>query len=195
MSNYTTREEWLIAFTNRARPVFEAHGYKIPENVRVSVGFTSKGAKSNRIGECWSSQSSEDGAFEIFITPSIGNASRIADIHTHELIHATVGLEAGHKKPFVDCMKALGLEGKPTATTAGTKWHDWADPILEELGPLPHAALKSGGNGQKKQSTRMIKCECEFCGFIMRTSAQWIEAAAGLLLCPDPECRSPMMVA
>ncbi|UXO93783.1 transcription elongation protein [Pseudanabaena phage Pan1] len=189
---FKTREAWLNEFTRRARPVFKAKGYTIPDNVRVSVGFTSKGAKTNRIGECWSSKSSEDGAFEIFITPAIGDASRIADIHTHELIHATVGLEAGHKKPFVDCMKAVGLIGKPTATIAGPEWHAWADKILESLGPLPHAALKAGGNGVKKQSTRMIKCQCQDCGFVMRTSSQWIENACGDLRCPDPICGGSM---
>lgn len=189
---FKTREQWLNEFTRRARPVFKARGYTIPDNVRVSVGFTSKGARSNRIGECWSSHASEDGVFEIFITPAIGDASRIADIHTHELIHATVGLEAGHKKPFVDCMRAVGLIGKPTATLAGPGWHEWADKIIDSLGPLPHAALKAGGNGQKKQTTRMIKCECGTCGFIMRTSAQWIEQCEGMLECPDPACRSSM---
>lgn len=191
---YKTREAWLNEFTRRARPVFKKAGYDIPTNVRVSVGFTSRGAKSNRIGECWSNICSEDGVFEIFITPAIGDASRIADIHTHELIHATVGLEAGHKKPFVDCMKAVGLIGKPTATIAGPEWHKWADPIIAAMGPLPHAALKAGGNGQKKQTTRMIKCECASCGFVMRTTSTWIENALGELRCPDPSCDGSMNI-
>ncbi|HEY7822709.1 MAG TPA: transcription elongation protein SprT [Acidimicrobiia bacterium] len=187
---FKTREEWLMAFTKASRPVFKKLGYEIPDNVRMSVGFTSTGARGKRIGECWSDLCSEDGAFEIFIDPKIGDASRVADILTHELIHATVGLAAGHKKPFVDCMKAVGLIGKPTATTAGVDWHKWADPIIEKLGALPHAAIKPS-NGAKKQSTRMIKCECPDCGFTMRTTAKWLETVSWVR-CPDPNCGASM---
>lgn len=191
---FRTREEWLHAFTKAARPIFKKRGYEIPKNIRMAVGFTSTGARGKRIGECWTDKASEDGAFEIFIDPKLGDASRVADVLTHELIHAVVGIEAGHKKPFVDCMKAVGLIGKPTATIAGPEWHDWADEIIEKLGALPHAAIKPGGNGQKKQTTRMIKCECDCCGFVMRTTSTWIENALGELRCPDPTCDGSMNI-
>lgn len=184
---FKTREEWLNAFTKLARPAFKRAGYTIPDNVRASVGWSSKGARSKRIGECWAEGSSADGTFEIFISPRIADPSRVADIHTHELIHATVGLEAAHKKPFVDCMKALGLTGKPTATVAGPAWHAWADPILEKLGPLPHAEL-TPGSGSRTQTTRMIKCECSECGFVFRTSLKWLEQGEDRLNCPDRAC-------
>jgi len=185
-STINTREEWLQKFTTAARAVFLDAGYVVPE-VRVSVGFTSKGARGKRIGECWVPEASEDQTPEIFISPTIGDAFRIADIHTHELIHAT-GIR-GHKTDFVRCMKAVGLEGKPTATTAGDAWRAWALPIIEELGPLPHAALSgaAGGSTEKKQSTRMIKCECVSCGFVFRTSSKWLEAGSDLR-CPDRDC-------
>lgn len=192
MKTFTTREQWLQAFTTEARKVFLDAGYVVPD-VRVSVGFTSKGAKGNRIGECWVPEASEDETPEIFITPAIGDASRIADIHTHELIHAT-GIR-GHKADFVRCMKAVGLEGKPTATTAGDAWRAWANPIIEKLGPLPHAALSgaNGGSTEKKQSTRMIKCECSSCGFVFRTSSKWLETGADLG-CPDRDCEGDLEI-
>jgi hypothetical protein len=187
-TTYKTREEWLHAFTDAARPMFKELGYELPKTLRLSVGFTSKGARSKRIGECWSNESSEDGVCEIFITPLLGDAARIADILTHELIHATVGVAAGHKKPFVDCMKAVGLAGKPTATVAGDGWWKWAQPILDDLGDLPHAKLAQPGGGASKQTTRMLKCECGSCGFTFRTTAKWLEAADGMVRCPDPFC-------
>lgn len=190
---FKTREEWLVAFKNAAVPVFKKAGYDVPENIRMSIGFTSTGASGKRIGECWADECSADGAFEIFIDPKLGDASHIADVLTHEIIHAVVGLEAGHKKPFKDCALALGLEGKMTATMAGQKWHDWADKILEDLGPLPHAAIIPGSTGSKKQTTRMIKCECILCGFIMRTSSTWIENTTNLR-CPDDECGGDMNI-
>jgi len=191
-NTHTTREGWMLDFTEKARPIFKEHGYEIPP-VRMSIGFTSKGARGNRIGECWSDCSSEDGACEIFITPTIGDASRIADILTHELIHAILGHEVGHKKPFVDCMKKVGLEGKPTATVAGDAWRAWAEPILDELGPMPHAELTSGSSSEKKQTTRMLKCECPECGFTMRTTAKWLEAI-GDPRCIDNECRGALNI-
>lgn len=192
---FSTREEWLNAFVQEARPQFEEAGAPIPTNVRVSIGFTSKGARSKRIGECWSDNCSADGTFEIFIVPGTESESRIADILTHELIHAAVGLEAGHKAPFKRVAVALGLEGKMTATTAGDLWHAWADPVLMKLGKMPHAALTGGGvsTAPKKQTTRMLKCECDCCGFTFRASNQW--ASVESLRCPDPACDGQVMVA
>jgi len=192
MNTHTTRESWMNAFTEAARPIFEEHGYDIPP-VRMSIGFTSKGARGSRIGECWSNSMSGDGVHEIFVTPLLGDASRIADILTHELIHAAVGIAAGHKKPFVDAMKKLGLSGKPTATVAGAGWHEWADPILDAIGPLPHSKLKSGESAQQKQSTRMLKCSCPKCGFVMRTSAKWLEAVPQMR-CVDPQCETELEI-
>lgn len=189
---FKNREAWLNEFTSRAAPVFKKHGLELPP-VRMAVGFTSKGAKTKSIGECWSNKCSEDGACEIFITPLLSDASRIADVLTHELIHAVLGAEVGHKKPFVDAMKKLGLTGKSTATVAGPEWHAWADKIVSDLGPLPHAALVPGGNGEKKQSTRMLKCECAACGFTFRTTAKWLEAAPEVT-CPDPNCRGELNI-
>ena len=183
-NTFSTREEWLVAFMDASRPIFKQHGYELPENIRVSIGFPSKGAKSKTIGECWQSEASEDDAVEIFITPGMGSAARIADILTHELIHA-LGIR-GHKADFKKCMLAVGLAGKPTATVAGDGWWEWAQPILDKLGPLPHAALAGNStNGKKKQTTRMLKCECQHCGIVFRTSAKHVERVGR---CPDLFC-------
>lgn len=186
----TTREQWLNDFATAARPQFEAKGFKVPANVRVSVGFPSTGRKGKRIGECWSSLSSRDGHFEIFLHPTLDDSARIADVLTHELIHAAVGLEAGHGPAFRRCATALGLVGKMTATTAGPEFNAWANPIVERLGPIPHASLRSG-SGPKKQTTRLIKCTCDTCGFTMRTAAKWILDA---MYCPDPDCSGALAV-
>jgi hypothetical protein len=39
---------------------------------------------------------------------------------------------------------------------------------------------------EKKQTTRMIKCECDTCGIIFRTTRQNIEGR--MLRCPDVDC-------
>ena len=68
---HATREQWLNAFVRAARPVFTTVMAPLPDNVRVSVGFTGAGKRGKAIGECWSSQASADGHFEIFLKPTV----------------------------------------------------------------------------------------------------------------------------
>lgn len=181
---FDTREAWLNAFVEAARAQFETAGHPLPDKVRVSVGFTSSGKRSKVIGECWSDQASADGHFEIFIRPNQHSDARIADILTHELVHAAVGLKAGHGAAFKACATALGLEGKMTATTAGTEWYTWALPILDALGPMPYAALSEGASTAKpKQKTNLLKVECDCCGWLARVTRKHIEPH-DVLQCP-----------
>ena len=179
------REAWLGMMTEQyIKPHFTAKGYTIPDNIRMSCAFTSKGATGKRIGECWSNESSQDSTFEIFIHPAIADSSRVADILIHELVHATVGLQAGHGKAFKQCAQSVGLTGKMTATVASDELKATISQWVAELGEYPHATLSS--NGIKKQSTRMIKCVCSECGYQVYTSRKWIEVA--LPTCPNDEC-------
>jgi hypothetical protein len=191
MTNYVqTREEWMNSFARLCRPKFEEIGYPLPENVRFSIGFPSTGAKGKRIGECWASTASKDNVFEIFVTPFMGDTSRIADIQVHEMVHAAVGLDKKHGPVFKKCATKLGLEGKMTATVAGPEFHKWAGPLLDKLGPIPHAELQGMTNGRKADTNRHIKCECDECGTIFRMSRKAIDAIdADLgLRCPNPVC-------
>ncbi|MYL97217.1 transcription elongation protein SprT [Novosphingobium sp. FGD1] len=191
-SRFATREQWLEAFADAARPHFARVGAPLPRNVRISVGFPSAGARGNAIGECWSSIASADGYFEIFLRPSLERDARVADVLTHELVHAAVGLEAKHGPKFKRCATALGLTGKMTATVAGDGWREWALPILADLGAMPGAPLAEMQSGRKKQGTRLIKCECDACGFTFRTTRKHLDANAEGLRCPSPECDGEM---
>jgi hypothetical protein len=181
------REAWLGMMTEQyIKPHFQAKGYTIPENVRMSCAFTSRGASGKRIGECWSNKSSEDNTFEIFIHPAISDSNRVADILIHELVHATVGLQAGHGKSFKQCATSVGLTGKMTATIATEELKAIIEQWIAELGQYPHATLSS--NGIKKQSTRMIKCVCSKCDYQVYTSKKWIEVS--IPVCPDVDCEA-----
>lgn len=195
MTEYTTREDWLNAFIDRARPVFEAANAPLPVNVRVAVGFTSRGVKGARIGECWSDSASEDGHFEIFIKPTLDGAARICDVLSHELVHAAVGIQAGHGPAFKRVALAIGLTGKMTATTASADWYRWALPIIEELGPMPYGALSTAGfsTSRKKQKTALLKVECPACGWLARVTAKHIDGHSHLN-CPVPDCVGELMV-
>ncbi len=179
-----TREQWLNAFTDKARPIFAKRGFELPVKIRVSVGFMFRSPKA--IGQCWAESASADGHREVFINPTQADSARVADILTHELCHTLFGPEEKHGKEFKRAAYGMGLEGKATATVAGDDWRAWAFPILAALGPIPHGALDPMSSGIKKQTTRLLKCECDVCGFIFRATAKHVNGKA--LRCPDDDC-------
>lgn len=183
-----SRENWLLNFVYLSRSRFEAESAPLPENIRVSIGFPSTGVRSKTIGQCWYSGNSADGAVEIFIRPSLqDDAARIADVLTHELVHAALGAGKGHGKDFRKLATALGLEGKMTATVAGDAWRAWALPLIEGLGPFPGAALHDAGviGGKRTQTTRYLKVTCTHCDFVARVTAKHLHSE---LNCPVPAC-------
>jgi len=199
--NHDTREAWLTEGINALRPHFQdaggdkpgrrgEHDYTVPENVRVTCGWPSKGAlarKNQRIGECWSDHASKGKMFEMFISPSLAAPDEVLAVLTHEIVHATVGLKAKHGKLFKRCALAVGLVGKMRATTAGPELAKALDKIAAQLGPYPHQELQGMTTGEKKQGTRLIKAECDVCGYTVRVTRKWLDAA-GAPLCPTPDC-------
>jgi hypothetical protein len=183
----TTREGWLLAAVEELRPLFAEQGHEI-ENVRVSVGFPKggRGKGAHAIGQCWHRVASADEHHEIFISPELADAARVLDVLAHEVAHAVLPDGTAHKRPFAALVRAIGLEGKATATVAGEAFLAWAAEPLAKLGAYPHATLTPGGtvNGTPKQTTRMLKLECPSCGMVMRTTAKWLDAA-GLPTCAD----------
>lgn len=182
------REQWLQAAVTAMTPLFEQHGYKVPP-VRVSCGWPSTrgvGTKSYTLGECWPQQASEDKVAQIFINPRERQAASkdgVLATLVHEVVHAVVGCKEGHNKVFGKCARLMGLEGKLTATIAGAelvaKLVEWT----KKLGDYPHAQLKPGFRLKKKQTTRLVKCECEDCGYNVRVTRKWLEAGAPLCPC------------
>jgi len=182
MNHTTNRETYLNYITDTyARPYFESKGYTIPQNIRMSCSLTSR---KQAIGQCWASEASGDNTFEIFIAPSQADSIEVIDTLIHELVHATVGIKAGHGKVFKQCATTVGLEGKMTSASANPELKALIAQWVSEAGQYPHAPLTS--SGIKKQSTRMIKCVCDSCGYQVYTSRKWIEVS--IPKCPDREC-------
>jgi len=174
-NQFQTREEWLNFVADELRPHFKSHGFPIPAKVRFGIGFMATGYRSKAIGECWDVKASADKTIEIFIAPSQDNAKKVAGILTHELVHGAVGNEHGHKAPFKHACTVLGLEGKATQALPGEAMYaEVIDPILRKAGPLPHKQLR-GTISRKKQATRLLKCECNTCGYLARVTKKWIE--------------------
>lgn len=137
----TNRETWLNKAAELMRPRFEELGFPIPK-FRVATGFTSGGQRSNAAAECWNNHCSDDQSFEIFIAPDQVDEDLVLCHLAHELTHAAVGFDQGHKGNFAKVCKALGLAGKMTATIPGPAFVEYVRPFREQLGPIPHARLK-----------------------------------------------------
>ena len=180
-----TREQWLLALTELARPWFlDAAGLVIPKGVRASCGFPTIGARSAKVlGQCF--YQTADKVPQFYIHPSISDSMRVADIAIHELIHTAMPVGVKHGPRFAKAATMLLLEGKPTATEGGEEFKRHVRPWLKQLGKYPHSAIDMTAE-KEKQTTRMIKAECPECGFTFRTTRKWIYEA-GTLRCPNME--------
>jgi hypothetical protein len=186
-----TREQWLHAAVQELRPDFEHATLMLPASVRVSVGFPSRHALArNRraIGQCWDATATEDQIAQIYISPLLDDSVEVLAVLVHELVHASVGCECGHRGAFVKGMRGIGLEGKPTATHAGEKLATRLRALATALGPFPHARLHPG-TASRKQTTRLLKVSCDGCGYICRVTRRTIDGL-GTPICPS--CLSPM---
>lgn len=178
------REHWLQQAVAALRPIFATKDIVVP-NVQVSCGFP-KGNVRKVIGQCWPTSSAADGTAQVFVTPFLQDPIAVLEILCHELVHAADDCEHQHRGPFVKMIRALGLEGKPTATHAGEALRAQLNTVAEALGDYPHGALSStAGEGAKKQGTRMLKVVCPEDGYTLRTTAKWIDV--GLPSCPCGE--------
>ena len=191
----TTREAWLIAATEKFGATFTRAGAEIPP-VQIACGWPSRrglGTKNRLLGECWDKKCSADAKPQIFISPwldnelhciqpadaagfGVGDFMGVLPTLAHELVHAVAGNAAKHGKDFKKLAVAVGLEGPMTSTHAGARLAQECEDIYKILGPYPHAKinpLEKGGH--KKQKTRMVKCECAGCGYVVRTAKKWLD--------------------
>ena len=176
------REQWLTELAKRAEGLFD--GLEFPA-YRVACSWPSRSAlskKSRRIGECWPADSSGDNTVEMIISMGIDDALEVAATLVHEMVHCVVGNEHGHKGPFKRVATAVGLEGKMTATHAGTELTERLNAFMDDMPPYPHAKIDAMQSGRKKQGTRMLKAECE-CGYTVRLARKW--ADIGTPICPQ----------
>jgi hypothetical protein len=167
------------------RKLIKDNDATVPDNVRVSCSFPSHAIRKT-IGEAWSETASEDNAHETFISPVLSDPIEVLSVLLHELVHHAVGVQHGHRAPFKRLAVACGLEGKMTATHAGEELTKTLKTMAETLGEYPHKTLNPG-IGRKKQSTRLVKCECNTCGYIVRTTEKWLVFGAPLCPCNQEE--------
>ena len=173
------RETYLNKGVKALASLFQKQGYELPP-VNVSCSWPGGGSARTRIGECWARSASKAGVNEIFISPTIDDPIKALDVLAHELIHAIDDCQHGHRKEFTKIMRAIGLEGKPTATVAGERLHGELEKITAKLGDYPHQALNRPG---PKQKSRQLKAVCSDCGAVWRMSNQWLQQVTACPCC------------
>lgn len=166
------------------RPLFKERGYALPDKIRIGCGWPSSRALSvtgRRGGECWAPESAADKHTNIVISLYLDEPLKVAGVLVHELAHAAVGTKFGHRGPFVRCIRAVGLEGKPKeACTPNEDLLKRLNAAFKIVGRYPHARVD--GSTRKKQGTRLIKLMC-FCGYTVRTTQKWLDLGVPTCWC------------
>lgn len=181
----TTRESWMLAAISALTPRFPADVTVPP--VRVSFGWPGgRGNKTNVVGQCFMPDAVADGLPAIFVSPKQGDPVDVLETILHEMVHATGA--TGHTSAFGKIAGAVGLSKPWKSTPAGPELKAELAILAEQLGELPHSAVRPGnlegikGGAPNTQTTRMIKLTCPDDGYTVRTTRKWI--ALGVPACP-----------
>lgn len=132
--------------------------------VRVSCGWPSRGGLGVGkmvVGECFAPQICADGIPQIFVSPRIGESVEVLGILLHELVHASVGTQYGHRKEFSQAARTVGLDGPPTATVVGNKLRPFLAEYVSRVGAYPHAPIVPRPKEKKGSRLRLYECQCE----------------------------------
>jgi hypothetical protein len=79
----------------------------------------------------------------------------------HELIHASIGTQHGHRKVFSQAARKVGLDGPPTATIVGDALRPMLQAYVERVGPYPHPAIRAIAKEKKGSRLRLYECSCD----------------------------------
>lgn len=141
-----------------------------PDRARTALAysFPSRGAHSTdgrgRIGEChWGSLAGSATGERILIVvhPSEwSDDTRVLAVLAHEMVHASLGREIGHRAPFAALARRIGLDGRPAATFAGSAFTRWVDEKRGRLPSFPAGALTLAGRRIQGTRLRLYECGC-----------------------------------
>lgn len=171
--SFTTREEWLTALAVQIEPLIKQRAGLRRRPYRIACGWPSRSGTSHkrrRIGECWNT--AERSTKEMFISPTLDDPAEVASTVAHELLHAFLPPGVGHRKPFSQAAKKLGMTGAPTECGAGEELAKILKQITDGLGPYPHEAIDVP---EPKEKCRNLKYQCPGCGYNGRSSAYWLD--------------------
>jgi Fe-S-cluster formation regulator IscX/YfhJ len=189
-----TFADWL--HTDIAPDLFGDDTPDVPP-YRVSFGKAPGMRESRRfkvLGACMTRAASTDGRNEIFLDITTDEETvdpaaltfTVLETFIHEYCHAIDDCQSGHGGYFAKLARGFGLAGRLTSTTAGDELAEVLRWYIGEHGPLPAGAIRTNKRTKPKQSTRMVKVECDdhTCGFLFRASRAQIDKLPAGATCP-----------
>lgn len=177
MKNHTTREAWLVTSLTPLRKLLGKAGAPEFPAPLISMGLPSKRAlagKTQRVGECWHERSS-NGRCTIFISPVLKDPQEILAVLLHELLHASVGIDSGHRDAFATVAGDLGFERPYSETNVGDRLKPALEALAKKLGPFPHDPLSNFVNPVKKAATRLRLYVCNKCAQKVRAGTDTLQ--------------------
>jgi len=79
METRVTREAWLIGLVDLLKPYFSRHKEALP-SLRITCGWTGKGVRTKRVGECWAGATAADSQPHIYISPVLEESVEVAAV-------------------------------------------------------------------------------------------------------------------
>lgn len=161
-----TRDQWLEAIIDKARPMFKEAGKALPDKIRACMGPPHRRMKA--IGLCWGASSTTDHAREIWVSSEHDDPIKAAGTLVHELCHSALPPGVAHGKLFKQLGEKLLLTGRAKHMGGENEQFKalWT-PILEKIGPMPggkfHAVPAIGYSKQAIIPQKNVMCpHCEF---------------------------------
>lgn len=186
------REDWLVQVGEYLMAdILDAECTKFDLKrppVKYSISFapnTRTGSKT--MGVCHTRAVSTGGFNEIFISPELSgdDSATVVGVLLHELIHAYLDNEDGHKGRFAKIAKAVGFTTPLTTFRPSDELSELLQSYVDLCGPIPHAALNYSDKKKQRGRHLLVKCTTEGCTFKFRTSRAQIDSMnyCGCLVC------------
>ena len=186
----------VVAEGNRVLSEAIKHfGLSIPPE-KIILTVQSKGRK-NALGWFWSDswKLKKASYHEINLSAEHLAEHNMGETLLHELAHAEnchQGIQdcdksgRRHNKKFKTMAEKLGLTVEK-AGSLGWAYTDLAEPGKQFLEGIKFdrsifEMFRKGASKSGKQSTRLLKCECPDCGYVVRTTQKWLDI--GVPTCP-----------
>ena len=139
----TTLGEWLDGSVDAIRAIFTAHGFEIPEQVKVSIGHLRQGVKGRARSEAWPPEASAGRVAVINVRPEIADAHEFLCVTLMAMIWLVAPPGCGLGPEYRVIAEKLGLSGRMrTPVISPELWATIAG-IACDLGPFPHFSLNT----------------------------------------------------
>jgi hypothetical protein len=151
------------------------------EQVALAFSFPTKGTASGHgggvIGQCIYKglEGSASGECMMIVVHPSQWAEDVAvlAVLAHEMAHAaTPG--AGHGRPFVELVRRIGLDGKPTATVPGEAFKQAVEAMRPTLPAFPAGSLTIVGRKVAGTRMRLFECACRIKVRAARDELPWV---------------------